>query len=136
MRLNGHGTPDEITLVPLNKKETSQPTLESKPAENRNQNNEKGYCFYCNKFGHCKAEYRKMKSDEWQQTRKNNDQNKSSAGNSLKCNICGKPHKTEDCWSGANSANDPRPKHNIQQENKTHTSVQPTTTKTTDESKN
>ena len=30
-----------------------------------------------------------------------------------KRDTCGKPHKTEDCWNGANAAVDPRPKrHN------------------------
>ena len=77
-----------------------------------------------------------MKRDKWQQTRKNNGQPNSNAGNTLKCKTCGKPHKTEDCWNGANSANDPRPKRHNQQERKTDNPVQFTTTKTSDESKN
>ena len=40
MRLNGLGTSDEITLVPLNKIEASQPPIETKPVENRVQSNE------------------------------------------------------------------------------------------------
>ena len=55
MRLNGLGTPDEVILVPLNKIETPQPQREAKPTEHRTQNNKKGYCFYCSKFGHFKG---------------------------------------------------------------------------------
>ena len=51
-----------------------------------------------------------MKRDKWQQTRKNNGQTNYSTGKPPKCDTCGKTHKTEDCWNGANSANDPRPK--------------------------
>ena len=70
MRLNGLGAPDEVTLVPLNKIEPAPAKTETKPVENTTQNTKKGYCFYCNKFGHFKAECRKMKRDKWQQTRK------------------------------------------------------------------
>ena len=76
-----------------------------------------------------------MKKDKWHRTRKNNCQTNNSAGNTFKCDTCGKPHKTEDCWNGANSANNPRPKHHNQQERKTDNFVQPTTTKTDDVSK-
>ena len=61
MRLNGLGAPDEVTLVPLNKVEPAPLNTESKQADNTTQNTKKGYCFYCNKFGHYKAECRKMK---------------------------------------------------------------------------
>ena len=47
---------------------------------------------------------------------KNNGQTNNSAGNTLKCDTCGKPHKTEDCWNEANAANDPQPKRHNQQE--------------------
>ena len=74
MRLNGLVAPDEVNLVPLNKIEPVQTKSETKPAENNTQNTtqitKKGYCFYCNKFGHFKAESRKMRRDKWQQTRK------------------------------------------------------------------
>ena len=67
---------------------------------------------------------------------KNNGQTNSSAGNTFKCDTCGKPHQTEHRSNGANSANDPRPKRHNQQERKTDNFVQPTTTTTDDESKN
>ena len=136
MRLNGLGAPDEVTLVPLNKIESTQTKQETKQAENTTQNTKKGYCFYCNKFGHFKAECRKLRRDKWQQTRKNNGQTKNNASSTLKCDTCGKPHKTEDCWNGANSANDPRPKRHFQREKNTETSTQQSTTNFGDETKN
>ena len=77
-----------------------------------------------------------MKRDKWQQTRKNNGQSNNSAGKTLKCDTCGKPHKTEDCWNGAESANNPRVKRHNTQERKTDTSVQLATTITVDDPKN
>ena len=136
MILNGLGAPDEVTLVPLNKVEPAPPNTESKQADNTTQNAKKGYCFYCNKFGHYKAEYRKMKRDKWMQTKRNNDQTNSSTGKPLKCDTCGKPQKTEKCWNGANAANDPRPKRHTTQEQKRDTPAQMTTTDFTSEPKN
>ena len=76
-----------------------------------------------------------MERDKWQQTRKSSGRTNNKASNTLKYDTCGKPHKTEVCWYGAHSVNDPRPKRHNQQERKTDNSVQPTTTKTVDESK-
>ena len=136
MRLNGLGAPDEVTLVPLNKVEPVPPNTESKQADNTTQNAKKGYCFYCNKFGHYKAECRKMKRDKWMQTKRNNGQTKSNTGKPLKCDTCGKPHKTENCCNGANAANDLRPKRHTTQEQKRDTPAQMTTTDFTSEPKN
>ena len=136
MRLNGLGTPDEVTLVPLNKIESAPTKTDTKPVETTTQNTKKGYCFYCNKFGHFKVDCRKLKRDKWQQTRKTNGQIKYSAGKTLKCDTCGKPHKTEDCWNGANSANNPRPKRQNTQERKTVTFVSQTTPQPDNDSKN
>ena len=127
LRLNGLGAPDEVTLVPLNKIEPAQPKTEPKPAETTAQTTKKGYCFYCNKLGHYKAECRKMKRNKWMQTRKNSGTSNHNAGKPPKSDTCGKLHKTEDCWNGANAANDPRPKRHNTQERKMDTSVpQPT----------
>ena len=136
MRLNGLGAPDEVTLVPLNKIEPAQTKTEPKPAETTAQTTKKGYCFYCNKFGHHKAECRKMKRDKWMQTRRNNGPTNHSAGKPPKCDTCGKPHKTEDCWNAANAANDPRTKRHNTQESKRDTSVTQLTNQPDDESKN
>ena len=121
MRVNGLGAPDEVTLVPLNKIEPVQTKLETKQVEHTTQNTKKGYC---NKFGHYKAECRKLKRDKRMQTRKNNGKTNYSAGKLPKSDTRGKPHKTENCWNGANSANDPRPKRHTTQERKPDTSVQ------------
>ena len=77
-----------------------------------------------------------MERDKWQQNRKIIGQTNSSAGNSMKCDTCSKPHKTEGCWNGANAANDPRPKRHNQQERKADLPAQPTTTKLADDPKN
>ena len=74
-----------------------------------------------------------MRRDKGQQTRRNNEQTKNSTGTTVKCETCGKPHKTEDCWNRANSAIDPRPKQHFQQE---RNSAQQSTAKFGDESKN
>ena len=136
MRLNGLGAPDEETLEPFNKIEPAQTKTEPKPAETTAQTTNKGYYFYCNKFGHYKAECRKMKRDKWMQTRKNNGPTKHSASKPPKCDTCGKPHKTEDCCNGANVANDPRPKRHNTQESKRDTSGTQSIKQPDNESKN
>ena len=103
MKLNGLGAPDDVTLVPLNHIETTTtPTTKSEPKP--------GFSFYCNKYGHYKAQCRKLKRDNWQETKRQNGQFNPNRPPKPKCDTCGKPHKTEDCWNGANAANDPRPK--------------------------
>ena len=62
-RLNDLGTPDEVTLVPLNKVEPAATKTEPKQAENPTHNTKKGYCFYCKKFGNFKAECQKMRRE-------------------------------------------------------------------------
>ena len=136
MHLKGLGAPDEVTLVPLNKIEPAQTKTEPKPAKNTAQTTKKGYCFYCNNLGHYNAECRKMKRDKWMQTRRNNGPSNHSAGKPPKCDTCGKPHKTEDCWNGANAANDPRPKRHNTQERKMDTSATQPMNQPEDESKN
>ena len=59
MRLNGLGTPDDITLVPLN---NVVPTSNTP----HNKENTQGFCFYCSGYGHYKAQCRKLKRDKWQ----------------------------------------------------------------------
>ena len=45
MRFNGLGPPDDVTLVPLNRIETTTTqTTKSEP--------KRGFRFYCNKYGH------------------------------------------------------------------------------------
>ena len=103
MRLNCLGAPDDITLVPLS---NFLPTSNTP----KNKENRRGFCFYCSRYGHYKAQCRKLKRDKWQETRKQNGPINSVRPPRPKCATCGKQHSTEDCWVGANGANDPRPK--------------------------
>ena len=61
MRLNGLGTPDEITLVSINKVQASQPPIETKPVENRVQNNKIDTAFTARSF---KLSTRKVDSSQ------------------------------------------------------------------------
>ena len=45
MRLNGLGTSDEVTLVPLNKIEPAQSKPDAKPAETKTQNTKRDIAF-------------------------------------------------------------------------------------------
>ena len=54
MRLNGLGTPDETTLVPLN-------TVDVVFPEPKKELNQRGNCFHCGKYGHYKAQCRKLR---------------------------------------------------------------------------
>ena len=53
MRLNGLGTPDETTLVPLN-------TVDVAPPESKKELIQRGNCFQCGQYGHYKAQCRKL----------------------------------------------------------------------------
>ena len=96
MRLNGPGAPDEVTLVSLNKIEPAQTKQETKQDENTTQNTKKGNCFYCNKFGHFRAECRKLRRINGNKQGRTTAKLK-NAGTTLKCDTYGKPHKTKDC---------------------------------------
>ena len=101
MRLNGLGAPDETTLVPLN-------TVDTAVADEKKEQQQRGHCFHCGKYGHYKAQCRRLQRDRYntaKTTTKNLTQNEAPKP---KCDTCGKMHKTENCWNGANAANDPR----------------------------
>ena len=61
MRLNGLGAPDDIALVPHNN---------VAPASNtqNNKENRRGFCFYCSRYVHYKAQHRQLKRNRWQET--------------------------------------------------------------------
>ena len=101
MRLNGLGAPDDTTLVPLN----NVVPMSNTP---HNKENSRGFCFYCSRYGHYKAQCRKLKRDKWQETRKQNGPINNTRPPRPQCATCGKSHKTVGCWNGANAANDPR----------------------------
>ena len=65
MRLNGLGTPDETTLVPLN-------TVDVVPPEPKKELNQRGNCFHCGKYGLYKAKCRKLRIDRYYETKAQN----------------------------------------------------------------
>ena len=101
MRLNGLGAPDETTLVPLN-------TVDAAVADDKNEQQQRGYCFHCGKYGHYKAQCRRLRKDRYYATKTSTTDTKPTDEAKPKCDTCGKMHKTENCWDGANAANDPR----------------------------
>ena len=102
MRLNGLGAPDETILVPLN-------TVDVAPPEPKKEPTQRGNCFHCGKYGHYKAQCRKLRKKRYYETKAQNGATNTNDPPKPKCDTCGK-HKTENCWYGANAANDPRKK--------------------------
>ena len=102
MRLNGLGAPEETTLVPLN-------TVDAVVTDDKKEQQQRGYCFYCGKYGNYKPQCRRLRKDRFYASTKTNtkDSNQNEAPKP-KCDTCGKMHKTENCWDGANAANDSR----------------------------
>ena len=101
MRLNGLGAPDETTLVPLN-------TVDAAVADDKKEQQQRGYCFHCGKYGHYKAQCCRLRKDRYYATKTSTTDTKQTDTAKPKCDTCGKMHKTENCWDGANAANDPR----------------------------
>ena len=67
MRLNRLGGPDETTLVPLN-------TVDVDSTEEKTGSNQRGYCFYCGRYGYYKAQCRKVKKDRYYETKAKNSE--------------------------------------------------------------
>ena len=103
MRLNGLGAPDETTLVPFN-------TVDAVVTDDKKEQQQGGYCFHCGKYGHYKTQCRKLRRERYYATRSGNSDTNQGEVSKIKCDTCGKTHKTENCWDGANVANDPRNK--------------------------
>ena len=61
MRLSRLGAPDETTRIPLN-------AVDADPTEPKKEQNQRGYCFPCGKYGHYKAQCRKLKKDRYYET--------------------------------------------------------------------
>ena len=102
MQLNGLIAPDETTLVPLN-------TVDAVVTEEKKEQQQRGYCFHCGKYGHYKAQCRRLRKKQYYaNTKPNNEETNQNEPPKPKCDTFGKMHKTKNCWDGANVANDPR----------------------------
>ena len=102
MRLNGLGAPDETTLVPLN-------TVDAVVTDEKKEQQQRGYFFQCGKYGRYKAQCRRLRKERYYaNTKPNNKKPNQNEPPKSKCDTCGKMHKTENCWDGANAANDTR----------------------------
>ena len=55
VQLNGLGAPDETTLILLN----------AVPPEETKEHQQRGHCFHCDTYGHCKAQCSKLKKDRY-----------------------------------------------------------------------
>ena len=107
MRQNGLGAPDENTLVPLN-------TVDAVVTDDKKEQQERGYYFHCVKYGHYKAQCRRLRKERYYaNTKSNNKDSNQNEPTKPKCDTRGKMHKIENCWDGANAANDPRKKTRI-----------------------
>ena len=103
MRLNGLGAPDETTLVPLN-------TVDAVVTDDKKDQQQRGHCFHCGKYGHYKAQCRRLQRKRYNVAKTTTKDPAQNEAPKPKCDTCGKMHKTENCWNGANAANDPRRK--------------------------
>ena len=103
MRLNGLGAPDETTLVPLN-------TVDAVVTDDKKDQQQRGHCFHCGKYGHYKAQCRRLQRERYNVAKTTTKDPAQNEAPKPKCDTCGKMHKTENCWNGANAANDPRRK--------------------------
>ena len=94
---------NETTLVPLN-------TVDAVVTDNKKEQQQRGPCFHCGKYGHYKTQCRKLRRERYYATRSGNTDTNQGEALKPKCDTCGKTHKTENCCDGANAANDPRKK--------------------------
>ena len=64
MRLNGLGAPDETTLVPLN-------TVDAVVTDDKKDQQRRGHCFHCGKYGHYKAQCRRLQRERYRYRQNN-----------------------------------------------------------------
>ena len=78
--------------------------------EDKKEQQQRGYRFQCRKYGQYKAQCRRLRKDGYCATKTNTANTHKVDAQKPKCETCGKMHKTENCWNGANAAIDPRKK--------------------------
>ena len=86
MRLNGLGAPDGTTLVPLN-------TVDAVVMEDKKEQQQRGYCFHCGKYGHYKAQCRRLRKERYYATKTNTKDSNQPEPPKPKCDTCGKMQK-------------------------------------------
>ena len=103
---NGLGALDETTLIPLN-------TVDAVVTEDKKEQQHRGYCFHCCKYGHYKAQCRRLQKELYYATKTNTANTNQVDAPKPKCDTCGIMHKTDKGWDGANAANDKRKKNGM-----------------------
>ena len=83
MRLNGLGAPDETNRVPLN-------TVDAAVADDKKEQQQRGYCFHCGKYGHYKAQCRRLRKDTYYATKTSTTDTKQTDTAKPKCDTRGK----------------------------------------------
>ena len=81
MRLNGLGAPDETTLVPLT-------TVDAVVADDKKEQQQRGYCFHCEKYGHYKAQCRRLRKETYYASKTSTTDTKQTDAAKPKCETC------------------------------------------------
>ena len=86
MRLNGLGAPDETTLVPLN-------TVDTVVTDDKKDQQQRGHCFHCGKYGHYKAQCRRLQRERYNIAKTTTKDPAQNEAPKPKCDTCGKMPK-------------------------------------------
>ena len=82
MQLNGLSASDEKPLVPLN-------TVDAVVTDDKTEQQQRGYCFHCGKYGHYKAQCRRLRKERYYaNTKKNNKHSNQNEQPKPKCDTC------------------------------------------------
>ena len=78
--------------------------------DDKKDQQQRGHGFHSGKYGHYKAQCRRLQRERYNAAKTTTKDSTQNEVPKPKCDTCGKMHKTENCWNGANAANDPRRK--------------------------